>query len=124
MVKMRTLITEGYNAYITFPATEWETFINLKDNGVSDIYIDGPLGFQTDLLQKKKVSTLIRVSPSRSLNAELSKSNNATSFFIRPEDLNLYESTIDIIDFNEPNQEKEDTLFKIYKRGTFDFDLK
>ena len=46
------------------------------------------------------------------------------SFFIRPEDLSLYNKYIGVIDFKEPNQEKEDTLFSIYKRGSFLYDLK
>lgn len=91
---------------------------------VSDIYIDGSLGFQCDNLKISKGNTLIRISPTISSNANLNQQvTNANSFFIRPEDLILYEDIIDIIDFKVDDQEKEDTLFQIYKRGTFNFDL-
>lgn len=119
----RALIYKGYNTYLQFPITDWETFLNLQQNFATDIYIDGPLGFQCNNLRKGKMGIKIRVSPTISPNAALGIGSNANSFFIRPEDLYLYEDVIDIIDFNEPDQDKEDVLFNIYKRGTFDFNL-
>lgn len=124
IIHLRRLLKEGYNAYLRFSVADWETFTNLRNLGVSDIYIDGPLGFQHDAIRDGKLNTKIRVSPTISPNSALSLSTNADTFFIRPEDLSLYEEMIDIIDFNETPQEKEDTLFDIYKRGTFNFDLK
>ena len=121
---MRALIDEGYKAYLKYPVTDWETFSNLVQLGASDIYIDGPLGFQCDNLKKGKGETKVRVSPTISPNASLGTSSNVNTFFIRPEDLHLYDEAIDIIDFHEPNQEKEDTLYTIYNRGSFNFDLK
>lgn len=120
-----SLIFNGYNAYLSFPVTDWETFSNLVNQGVSDIYIDGPLGFQFDAVIKAKQDNpvKIRVSPTVSPNAALSSLETSSSFFIRPEDLTRYEEMIDIIDFKIPEQEKEDALYKIYKRGTFDFNL-
>ena len=53
----------GYNRYLRFPVTDWETFQELREAKVSDIYIDGPLGFQMDLLEKYKGDIKIRVSP-------------------------------------------------------------
>ena len=38
----------GYNAYLDLPITDWETFRNLENWGVSDIYVDGPLAFSCD----------------------------------------------------------------------------
>ena len=121
----RSLIFNGYNAYLRFPVTDWETFDNLVKQGASDIYIDGPLGFQSSAIIKAKQNNpvKIRVSPTVSSNAVLGTSKTASSFFIRPEDLSEYKNVIDIIDFKVPEQEKEDTLYKIYKRGTFDFNL-
>lgn len=42
---LQELLNEGYRAYLRFPISDWETFVALIDMGVSDIYIDGPLGF-------------------------------------------------------------------------------
>ncbi len=108
---------------MTYPVTDWETFSGLKKLGVSDIYIDGPLGFQTKAIAKGKEDIKIRVSPTVSPNASLTGST-PQSFFIRPEDLNLYEGAIDIIDFKELESiDREEALFTIYKRGTFNYNL-
>lgn len=112
----------GYNRYSRFPVTDWETFQELREAKVSDIYIDGPLGFQMELLEKVKGDIKIRVSPTISPNISLSAERKPSSFFIRPEDLHLY-SAIDVIDFKQPNLEKEDTLFNIYNRGSFNYDI-
>lgn len=121
---MQSLIAGGHKAYLKYPATDWETFSNLLSMNVSDIYIDGPLGFQCGVIAEAPLNgTLIRVSPTVSANAALSTSDNANSFFIRPEDLHVYEPAIDIIDFNVDDVDKEEALFSIYTRGTFDFSL-
>lgn len=121
------LIDSGFNAFLKFPVVDWETFQNLYDIGVSDIYIDGPLGFQTNLLTKRKKERFsplkLRLAPSISPNGALAHVTRADTFFVRPEDLYLYEEAFDIVDFQVKNQDKEDTLYQIYKRGTFDFDL-
>lgn len=122
IAQLDSLISSGYNAFLSFPVSDWETFSDLIDLGVSDIYIDGPLGFSINALSLKRGKTLIRVSPTVSPNASFS-SNKASSFFIRPEDIILYNNVIDIIDFKETKQEKEDALYTIYKRGTFNYDI-
>ena len=121
IVSCQTLISQNYNAFLKFPATDWETFQNLRELGVTDIYIDGPLGFQCKCLAAAKKDVKIRVAPTVSPNSSLSAGSKATSFFIRPEDLQLpeYQSAIDVVDFYINDQDKEDALFSIYKRGTF-----
>lgn len=113
-----------YNVYMHFPITDWETFSNLRDARVTDIYIDGPLCFQCDAIKAGKKNVNIRVSPTISFNNVFNfESRHPENFFIRPEDLHLYEDTIDIIDFSVGSVETEKTLFDIYKRGYFNFDI-
>lgn len=120
---LKQLLEEGYNAFLAYPVTDWETFSELKKLGVSDIYIDGPLGFQAEAIAKEKGDIQIRVSPTMSPNASLT-GPSPQSFFIRPEDLNLYEGVIDIIDFKELESiDREEALFTIFKRGTFNYNL-
>lgn len=117
-------IDKGINAYLRFAITDWEDFNNMLNLKATDIYIDGPLCFQMDKIEiiKNNCSVNIRSSPTVSPNCILIKPS-PNSFFIRPEDLNLYDKYIDIIDFKAPFQEQEDALFSIYKRGTFNYDL-
>lgn len=119
----KSLIDMGYNAYLKYPISDWESFSGLTSIGVSDIYIDSPLCFQHDkiLVAKEKNNIKIRVSPTISSNGTLI-SEKPKTFFIRPEDLNLY-TYIDVIDFKYNQQEQEDALFRIYTRGSFNFDI-
>lgn len=122
---LRTMLDRGYHACLKYPVVDWESFDTLAKAGVSDIYIDGPLGFQCNRLAAgaKEHDVKIRVSPSISPNTALSANPNYNSFFIRPEDLHLYEPYIDIVDFHASTTGKEDTLFQIYKRGIYLYDL-
>lgn len=118
----KALIALGYNAYIRFPVTDWETFQGLLNFGCSDIFIDGPLGFQMTEIAKAKGETKIRVMPTTSPNASLC-APSASHFFIRPEDKALYEPAIDIFDLRQGDLEKENAVFSIYNRGSFNFDI-
>lgn len=122
---LEKLLKENYNAYLAYPINDWETFMNLKELGVSDIIIDGALGFQMERIKQAKENINIRVSPTISLNATLAPpdSPNEYSFFIRPEDLHLYEDYIDIIDFQASTAVQEKAYFDIYNRGYYDYDL-
>lgn len=120
--QLNALVSSGYNAFLSYPVSDWETFSNLVNLGVSDIYIDGSLGFSISSLSLVPDNILIRVSPTLSPNAAIAK-NKEASFFIRPEDLPLYEKAINVIDFKEVKQEQEDALYSIYKRGTFNYDI-
>lgn len=123
ILSLKNFLDKGYHAFLRHPASDWETFNQLKSLGVSDVYIDGPLGFQVEYLRQAKESILLRASPTVSPNAAL-LGMKPNSFFIRPEDLHLYEGTIDIIDFkSENNPEREEALFSIFKLSTFNYDL-
>lgn len=115
----KSLIKDSYPTFLRFPVTDWETFQDFVQLGVSDIYIDGPLGFQLPKLKKEKNKIKIRISPT--ISSAITRLPN--TFFIRPEDLPIYSPFVDVIDFREPNQDKEDVLFDIYKRQSFTFDI-
>ena len=111
----------GYNCYLSFPVADWETFQELKTLGVTDIYIDGSLGFQVDRLKKAKDNICLRTAPHISPN-HLDEAPAANFFFIRPENLELYEGVFDIT-FFIGELPREEALFNIYKRGSFSYGL-
>lgn len=124
--ELHQLNEHGYNCYFKFAVADWESFDNLLANNVTDIYIDGPIGFDMDTLKKvkEKYNINIRVRPNSSANAFFAMSINnavrANSFFIRPEDMYLYEEYIDIIAFDkEDSTLKEEVLFKVYKQKQY-----
>lgn len=63
---------------------------------VSDIYVGGSLGFSMEHMRKPHEKN-VRVTPCLPQTNGLFPKHN--SFFIRPEDINLYEDYIDTIDF-------------------------
>lgn len=123
---LRKLINNGFKAYFKYAATDWETLNNLLILGVSDIVIDGALGFQVDGLKKvRKCDVYIRATPNESTNVLYNNPdlNNANTFFIRPEDTGHYEGAIDIFEFNA-TPTTEETLFDIYKRKSYNYNLR
>ena len=122
-LQLKLLLHHGIPAYLDFPVTDWETFSNLLDIGVTDILIDGPLFFDMDTISKRKGNVKIRVRPHASVNASLSFDDNENSAFIRPEDVDSYAPFIDILEILCDSKETEETVFNIYKRKSFNSDL-
>lgn len=106
----------GYQAFLDLPVTDWELFNDLIEQGASDIWIDGALGFQINALTRAKGSVKIRTVPNYS---SVIGNMQPNSFFIRPEDLAKYQEAIDIIFFKEKDLSREELIFTIYKRGNF-----
>lgn len=125
ILEIKALIEAGYHAYLKYHICDWETVVSLVNLGVSDIYVDSSIAFSMHNIKKlcNEHGIKIRVSPTVSPNSSI-MGMNPNSFFIRPEDLSIYEKYVDIVDFRVPDQTKEDTLFDIYKRGTFYYNLK
>lgn len=121
--QLRECLDNKIPAYFNFPVTDWETFTSLVDWGVSDILIDGPLGFSMDAINSKKGKTLIRVRPQESPNAAICIGDNENTFFIRPEDVDTYAPYIDILEIFSDNKEQEEVIYNIYKRKNFKNDL-
>ena len=101
--------------YIAKPCENWEEFKQLIEAGVCDINISGPLGF--DLTKVKRVldslneKVQVRATPNKVVN--LNQHTPALiGFFIRPEDVELYEGLIDVLDFE--GLEHQDTFYTIY----------
>lgn len=120
---LRELLHRGIPAYLDFPVADWEMFDNLVNIGITDILIDGPLGFQMDQINKRKGNIKIRVRPHASVNASLSFASNEDTFFIRPEDVDTYSAFVDILEITGEDSEKEETIFNIYKRKSFNQSL-
>lgn len=121
--QLKQFLNKKYHAFLKYPVSDWETFYYLRELEVSDIYIDGQLGFQIKKLGEGKGNIKIRVSPTISPNASIATRKPISSFYIRPEDLSLYKDVIDVIDFKVQTQDLEDTLFSIYKRGSFIYNI-
>lgn len=120
------LLRKGYHAYLDYPVTDSEYFAILADSGASDIIIDGPLGFLLDKIKIKyeNYNFKIRVCPNQSTNIlNITERDNLNSFYIRPEDVQIYLPYIDIIEFKTTDLEAEKVMYNIYSREYFHEDI-
>ena len=97
-------------------ANNWDTFTGLVNLGVSDIYVTENLAFELDkvaeIAHKKniKIRTYPNVAQSRWEELE-----DIYKFFIRPEDIEVYEDYVDVCEFYGLAKEV-DTFYKIYAK--------
>lgn len=104
--------------FFNFPAYNWDTFNSIFNSGASDIYVTDDLGFYIKdiklLLNKKniKLRTIVNLAQ---FSDPLNTNPPIKSFFIRPEDINIYGKYIDTFEFyHENNAVKLEALYEIY----------
>ena len=91
--------------------------------GVSDIYIEGELGFYLKTIYDVYGDSFnIRVIPNTSESFSNSYDEKFKNFFIRPEDMEIYSEYVDIIEF-AGSLTIQPVLYKIYKEGHWNGDL-
>lgn len=102
---------------------KWDVLMSFIKMGVSDVYIVNELGFELQNVSKvcKKNNVNIRVFPNVAQNSYGSndKKDNLDrikSFFIRPEDIWVYEPYVDVCEFFGP-LDRQSVLYKIYSSG-------
>lgn len=106
--------------FFTKIAETWDELLSLVYAGAKDVYIGSELGFD--------IAHVAAVCHSRGINvrvyanvaqtsAPLKNMDTITAFFIRPEDVPLYEKHgVDVIEFFGP-LDRQNVLFKIYNEN-------
>ena len=104
--------------YFTYCIDNWDELLGFCDLGVSDVYITGELGF--DL---KRVANIVHMKGIQ-IRAYVDAAQEGwgigrdgfKAFYVRPEDIDIYEKYIDIIEFYNSwgDTNRINTLFKIY----------
>lgn len=98
--------------FFNYYCTDKEQARVLDKQGVTDIYITGNLCYQlVDLREEIKCN--IRVFPNIA-QSSIETSNSYTKFFIRPEDIKIYEKYIDYIEFYTDDVKRAAGLYNIY----------
>lgn len=112
---MPWFLSEGIPFFIAKPCSNWEEFHYLIKQGVSDIDISGPLGFEMSkvklVLDSLGRKVIVRATPNR-VEKIIAQTDSLIGFFIRPEDVDIYEGYIDVLEFE--GLEHQDTFFSIY----------
>lgn len=94
----------------------WDTFLGIIKNNVTDIYIVEDLGFELDKISyfSHAMNVKIRVYPNIA-QSQWEDTPALKKFFIRPEDLEFYSKYIDTIEFYNVDK-KLDIYYKIYSK--------
>ena len=109
----RALKEQHVYFYTNYYARDWEDIHYLIQLGVSEIYITEALGFDLERVSKflHQDGKQIRVFPNVAQVKREDVISDIKAFFIRPEDLSVYEKYIDTIEFWG---DKPEVLYEIY----------
>lgn len=97
-------------------ANSWDKFTSLISQNVSDIYITDELAFELDKVAEiaHKNNIKVRVYPNVA-QSRWDKLSDILKFFIRPEDIEIYEPYVDVCEFYGDKAQQIDTYYKIYQ---------
>lgn len=91
--------------------TFWELQSLIK-TGVSQVRIGAPLFFQSDKLKKFNITK--RICANIANEGYLPNVDGIVGPWMRPEDVDLYDDTFDIVEFADCKEHKEEALYRIY----------
>jgi hypothetical protein len=103
-----------FNFFFNLLINNWDTLLGVLDLGVSDVYIVEHLAFELDKVAEivHSKGAQIRCFANIAQNAWI-KDNQLKSFFIRPEDVSIYEPYVDVIHFMG-EMDRMNTYYEIY----------
>lgn len=112
---LEALDTLSFEWFIDAPIKDWDQLRTAAAIGVSDVYIAEELGFEMPQVYKfcHSHNIKVRVYPNIA-QSSTTLIPNIRAFFIRPEDIDVYASYIDCLEFYGPI-EKQDVLLRIYR---------
>lgn len=109
----------GIKFYYAYPVNNYYDMKALMDLGVEYINITAPLTFSIDKLPVGEHYPKFRMVPNVAYDGYIPRDDGIQGDWVRPEDVEFYESAIYIFDFEDINLDKERTLFDIYERRSW-----
>ena len=113
---MEELKDTNLKYFFKVAANSWDKFTGLISQNVSDIYITDELAFELDKVAEiaHKNNIKVRIYPNVA-QSRWDKLSDILKFFIRPEDIEIYESYVDVCEFYGDKAQQIDTYYKIYQ---------
>ena len=114
------LIQKGLPHYYFILANKWDILNGLLETSVTDIYVTEDLCFSMDIIRQKSEVKNKRIRTFCDVcQTSWPQSNSLRTFFIRPEDINLYNKYIDVVEFfdAEHNKDSLNILYDLYNNG-------
>lgn len=129
-MEQREILPDLYEEHLPFFFEEfvdtWDKLVSMTGLGVTDVYIVSDLCFDLKnvSIYCKKHNVKIRVFPNIAQTSALisTQIDSITQFFIRPEDIEIYEEYIDICEFFG-DLDRQSVLYEIYTKGKWLGDL-
>ena len=109
----------GVKFYYAYPVNNYYDMRALMDLGVEYISITAPLTFSIDKLPVGEHYPKFRMVPNVAYEGYIPRDSGIEGDWVRPEDVEFYESGIYVFDFEDINLDKERTLFDIYERRSW-----
>lgn len=103
------------SVYFNTKVTDWDTLIGMAELNISDMYITENLGFDlpfvSEYLKEKgiRVRTFANVCQSSWFTTPTLK-----TFFIRPEDVDIYDPYVDVLEFYYERIDQQNVLYRVY----------
>lgn len=109
-------ICQQYNLkfYLTYAITSYDelnTIINLDSYYVR---LGPPLFFDLDNIKTRYPDLKIRMAPNIAYDDKYKRKHGLYGTWVRPEDIQMYNEYIDVIEFKELNPQRERALYRIY----------
>lgn len=108
-VQLIEAIRLGFKAYFGWTISDYEVLNTVLEMGVCYVRVSGPLFFDLD-----HVNGNIRVTANIAFEDGLVRKDGVIGTYIRPEDVELYDEYIDVIEFGDCDLKKEQALYRIY----------
>ena len=103
-------------------AGDWDTLRGMLDMGVSDVYVVEALGFELDKVADAvhTFGAQVRCYPDVA-QSSWNGANPLYAFWIRPEDVDVYEGYIDVLESARKSKDvvKSDVFYDIYGKNKF-----
>lgn len=110
----------GLDYFFPNVVNSWDTLNGYINMGVSDVYIGNEFAFNMINISKvcKESNVAVRVFANVAQTDCSATKGAITNFFIRPEDVHLYEEEINVIEFYG-TKDRQDVLYEIYTEGSW-----
>lgn len=103
--------------YYAYSVNSFYEVQGLVDLGVEYVKIHAPLTFNIDKL--KRFNTKFRMVPNVAYAAYIPRQEGICGQWVRPEDIQYYEESIDVFEFEHVDLEKERTLYHVYAENGY-----
>lgn len=103
---------------------DWSNLYGAIQCGVSDVYITGDLAFDIKTVAEIAKPAKVRVIPNMVQGNTFANIPILKTFFIRPDDIKLYEEYVDVIELAVLTPHNIDETLDIYRKGKWFGDLR